>query len=85
MKPLKDNVLVVDSGEKNNTTASGIILQTDLDKGSSKPGIAMAVGPDAKSVKAGDKIALRWDKGLPITVEGNKAILISEEFIEAIY
>lgn len=84
MKPLKNNILVVDTGEDTKTTASGIILQTDIETGS-KPGFVLAVGPDVESVKVQDKIALEWNKGLPITLNGEKAILISEEFVKAVY
>ena len=85
MRPLKNNLLVVDAGEENKTTAAGIILKTDLDKGSSKPGIVMAVGPDVKHVKVRDKIALQWEKGLPIMIQGEKALLIEEDYIKAVY
>ena len=85
MKPLKNNILVVDAGEDTKTTAMGIILTEDPDKGSSKPGVAVAVGPEVETVKVGDKIALEWNKGLPITVKGEKAILIQEDFVRAVY
>lgn len=84
MKPLKNNILVVDTGEDTKTTSSGIILQTDVETGS-KPGFVLAVGPDVEAIKVQDKIALEWNKGLPITLEGEKAILISEEFVKAVY
>ena len=85
MRPLKNNILVVDTGESNKTTAAGIILQTEVDKGSSKPGFVLAVGPDVQVVEVQDKIALDWSKGLPITIEGEKAILISEDYVRGIF
>lgn len=84
MKPLKNYVLVVDAGEDNKTTSGGIILQTSVETGS-KPGFVIAVGPDVVAVEKATKVALDWSKGLPITVEGEKAILVSEEFIYGVY
>lgn len=85
MKPLKNNVLVVDAGENTKTTPMGIILTEDFNKGSSKPGIVVAVGPDVENVNVGDKIALEWNSGLPITIKGEKAILIKEVFVMGVY
>ena len=45
----------------------------------------LAAGPNTVAVKVSDKIALDWSKGMPITIEGEKAILISEDFIYGIY
>lgn len=85
MRPTKNYVLVADAGiEDNKTTAGGIILQTAVETGS-KPGLVLSVGPTAISVKALDKVALDWSKGMPITIEGEKAILISEDFIYGVY
>lgn len=84
MKPLKNYVLVADAGEDTKTTAGGIILQTDIDTGS-KPGFVVAVGPDVQNVKAADKIALDWGKGMPVTLQGEKVVLVSEDFIYGVY
>lgn len=84
MKPLKNYVLVVDAGEDTKTTAGGIILTDSIDTGS-KPGFVLAVGPDTLNVKKTDKVALDWGKGMPITIKGEKAILISEDFIYGVY
>lgn len=84
MKPLRNYVLVVDAGEESKTTAGGIILQTDIETGS-KPGFVIAIGPDVERVTKADKVALDWSKGMPITVQGEKAILVSEEFVYGVY
>ena len=83
MKPLTDYILV---GEltKENKTDGGIILTTKIDK-TSNPGVALAIGDEVKHVKKGDTVALDWSKGLPVTIQGQQAILISEEFIRGIY
>ena len=84
MKPLKNYVLVVDAGEDTKTTAGGIILTDNIETGS-KPGFVLAVGPDTLGVRKTDKIALDWSKGMPITIKGEKALLISEDFIYGVY
>ena len=86
MNPLKNFVLVVDAEEDNtNQTAGGIILSAPIDTKTSKPGFVIKVGPQVESVKPTNKIALDWSKGMPIMIEGEKALLISEQFIYGVY
>lgn len=85
MKPLRNNILVVDAGENTKTSPMGIILTEDFNKGSSKPGIVIAIGPGVENVNVGDKIALEWNNGLPMTIKGEKAILIKEDFVMGVY
>ena len=84
MKPLKNYVLVVDAGEDEKKTAGGLILTQSIDTGS-RPGFVVAVGPDVKNVNKTDKIALDWGKGMPITLQNEKALLISEDFVYGVY
>ena len=84
MNPTKNFVLVVDAGEDERTTKGGLILTASIETGS-KPGFVLAAGPNAVSVKPKDKVALDWGKGMPITLEGEKAVLISEDFIYGVY
>ena len=84
MKPLKNYVLVVDAGEDEKKTSGGLILTQSIDTGS-RPGFVVAVGPDVKGVNKTDKIALDWGKGMPITLQNEKALLISEDFIYGVY
>lgn len=84
MKPTKNFVLIVDAGEDTKTTTGGIILQTNVETGS-KPGFVLATGPNTVAVNPKDKVALDWSKGMPITLEGEKAVLISEDFIYGVY
>ncbi len=83
MKPLRNYILVAEA-KVENKTASGLILTTDVETGS-KPGYVLAVGPDSIYVRKGDKVAFNWAKGLPITVEGNKGVLVCEDDILGIY
>lgn len=86
MNPLKNFVLVVDAEDTNpNQTAGGIILSAPVDTKTSKPGFVINVGPQVENVKKKDKIALDWSKGMPITVEGEKALLVAEQFIYGVY
>lgn len=85
MKPLKNYILVVET-EKETTTAGGIVLAGDAQLTSgSKPGVAVAVGPDVVDVKAGDTIAVKWSDSLPVTVKGEKAVLLCEDAVYGIY
>lgn len=84
MKPLKNYILVVDAGVEKKTTESGIILTETIETGS-KPGFVIAIGPDVVDINKTDSVALDWGKGMPITVKGEKAILISEDFVYGIY
>ena len=84
MNPLKNYVLVVDAGEDQMKTKGGLILTQAIETGS-KPGFVLATGPDVKNVNKMDKIALDWGKGMPITLEGEQALLISEDFIYGVY
>ena len=83
MRPLGNHVLVVELPQEK-TTSSGIILTQKVDK-TTNPGVAMAIGDKVEYVKVGDQVALDWSKGLPVTVKGEQAILISEEFIRGIF
>lgn len=83
MRPLKDYVLVAELPQEK-TTSAGIILTSKVDK-TTNPGVALAIGPEVEGVKVGEKLALDWSKGLPVTVENEQTILISEEFIRGVY
>jgi co-chaperonin GroES (HSP10) len=84
MKPLKNYVLVADLKEDNMKTAGGLILTQSMETGS-KPGFVIAIGPDVVNVNKTDKVALDWGKGMPITLENEKVMLISEDFIYGVY
>jgi co-chaperonin GroES (HSP10) len=65
-------------------TESGIILTQRVTTGA-LPGLVLEVGSLVEDIEQGNKVALDWAKGLPVTVEGVKCILVSDEFIRAIY
>lgn len=83
MKMLGNNVLIAEV-EKEQTTASGIILTEAIDKGS-KPGLVLAVSNAALSkVMSGNRVFLDWSKSMPVNVDGNAAVIIDAEHIKAI-
>jgi co-chaperonin GroES (HSP10) len=84
MKPLK-NYLLVGQKAKEEKTAGGIILGgADIETGS-KPAVVLAIGPDVTQVKIGDQLVVKWSEGLPVTVQGEPRVIISEEFVYGIY
>lgn len=83
MKMIGTNVLVTET-EVEKTTAGGIILSTEVKKGS-KPGLVLAISPDADGiVNKGDRIFLDWAKSMPVDVEGNMAAIVDLEHIKAV-
>jgi len=81
--PLKDKVLVAEN-KKENTTASGIVIEGAGGLGESKTGTVLAVGPDVKDVKVGDVIYLEWNKAQVVTIDGAQRVMIKEENIVAV-
>ena len=81
LQPLGDYVVAV--GEEAETkTASGIYLP---EKAAEKPKTAkvVAVGPNAKQVKNGDRIVYKSFSTTEVKVEGEEYILVKEEDILA--
>ena len=86
MKPTQNYVLVAVTGEDNTKSPpGGIILHPAVEVKSSKPGFVLAVGPDVYGVKPEDKVALEWSKAMPVMLNGEKVVLIAEDFIYAVY
>jgi len=81
--PLKDKVLVAEN-RKENTTASGIVIEGAGGLGESKTGTVLAIGPDVKDVKVGDVIYLEWNKAQVVTIDGAQRVMIKEENIVAV-
>jgi co-chaperonin GroES (HSP10) len=72
LKPLNDNVLVIEMNFKERITSSGIILPTDDGKTTGiRPrwGQVYAIGPNQTDVNPGDWICVahgRWTRGIEI-------------------
>jgi len=81
--PLKDKVFVAEN-RKENTTASGIVIEGAGGLGESKTGTVLAIGPDVKDVKVGDVIYLEWNKAQVVTIDGAQRVMIKEENIVAV-
>ena len=89
LRPLRNNVLVSDMGFEEQTTASGIVIQSDDGKSHGvKPRWARvwAIGPEQTEVKLGEWIYIehgRWTRGIKVEEDG-KEIVIRRVDTEAI-
>lgn len=81
IKPLADRVAMVREVAANQTT-SGIYLP---DNAKEKPVLAkvVAVGPDVKGVKTGDKVVYKEYSTTELKVDGTEYLLVKEEDILA--
>ena len=77
------NVLVTEA-TKENVSSGGIILQGQVSK-ASKPGLILAVGPEASHLEAGDRVFLKWNETLPVDVDGNAAAITDMANILAVH
>jgi co-chaperonin GroES (HSP10) len=81
LKPLHDNVLVTDMSFEEQTTASGIIIQSDDGKSHGvKPRWCRvwAIGPEQTDVKVGEWIYVdhgRWTRGIKVEDDGNEIVI----------
>ena len=81
LKPLHDNVLVTDMSFEEQTTASGIIIQSDDGKSHGvKPRWCRvwAIGPEQHDVKVGEWIYVdhgRWTRGIKVEDDGNEIVI----------
>jgi co-chaperonin GroES (HSP10) len=81
LKPLHDNVLVTDMSFEEQTTASGIIIQSDDGKShGEKPRWCRvwAIGPEQTDVKVGEWIYVdhgRWTRGIKVEDDGNEIVI----------
>lgn len=81
LRPLRDNVLVTDMSFEEQTTASGIIIQSDDGKTHGvKPRWAKvwAIGPEQQDVKVGEWIYVehgRWTRGVKVEEDGKEIII----------
>lgn len=82
LHPLSDRV-VVKKAEPAEKTASGILLAGNQNE---KPAYAIveSVGPDVKSVKAGDKIIFKEYSTTDVKFESQEYLIVREEDILAI-
>jgi co-chaperonin GroES (HSP10) len=81
--PLKDRVLVAEN-KKNDTTASGIIIE-GVRTGETARATILAVGPDVTEVKVGDVVLIDWSKASPVRVGDVQRAMLKEEDILAVF
>ena len=81
LRPLRNTVLVSDMGFEEQTTASGIVIQSDDGKSHGvKPRWARvwAVGPEQVEVKLGEWIYIehgRWTRGIKVEENGEDIVI----------
>ena len=81
LRPLHDNVLVTDMSFEEQTTASGIVIQSDDGKSHGvKPRWARvwAIGPEQTEVKLGEWIYIehgRWTRGIKVEENGEDIVI----------
>jgi chaperonin GroES len=83
VRPLGKKVLIAEN-KREDTTASGIILEGTQGLGESKTGTVLAIGPEVKAVEVGNKVLLMWNKGAVVTIDGAQRVMILEEDIVAV-
>ena len=83
VRPLGKKVLVAEN-KRENTTASGIIIEGRDVQGESKTGTVLAIGPEVTAVQVGDKVLLEWNKAQVVTVDGAQRVMLLEENIVAV-
>lgn len=83
MRVLHDNVLVTQEEKKETTTASGLILSTDVTTGH-KPAKVIAVGDDVP-IEPYTTVYLDWSKSMPVELDGVKCAVVKYEDIKLIW
>ncbi|MEI7510564.1 MAG: co-chaperone GroES [Candidatus Peregrinibacteria bacterium] len=71
--------VVVEPAEKESTTSFGIILAETMSKEKPQKGKVIAVGPDAKAVKAGDTVLFKKYSPTEIEIEDKTYFILDEE------
>jgi co-chaperonin GroES (HSP10) len=81
--PIKDRVVLVRL-KKKMTTASGIILERDVE-GEADKGQVLAIGPDVTLVQVDDKILIDWNKAGATTINGVPTYVVLEQDIIGVF
>ena len=81
--PLHDKIYIAEA-KKKEQSASGIILTSDRG-GDTTPAVVLAIGPEVKEVKIGDRIIIDWSKSAAVTVDGVQRAVIREQDVIAVF
>ena len=84
IRPMNDRVLVAEN-KKEQTTASGIVIEGTRGTGDTAKATVLAIGPEVKDVKVGDVVLLDWAKASPVKVGDVQRAMIKEENIIAVF
>ena len=83
LEMIGSKVLVTEATQES-TSAGGIILQGAVSK-AAKPGLVLAVGPEATHLKAGDRVYLKWPEAMAVDVDNKAAAIIDMAHILAVH
>jgi co-chaperonin GroES (HSP10) len=83
LEMIGSKVLVTEATQES-TSAGGIILQGAVSK-AAKPGLVLAVGPEATHLKAGDRVFLKWPEAMPVDVDNKSAAIVDMAHILAVH
>jgi chaperonin GroES len=75
--------VVVEPHEKEETTASGIVIAETASKEKPQRGKVISAGPDVKSLKAGDEILFKKYSPTEIEIDNKEYLILDEEDILA--
>ena len=81
--PLHNKIYIAET-KKTEQSASGIIL-TGNKGGDTVAALVLAIGPDVKDVKVGDKIMIDWSKCQAVTVDGIQRAVIKEDDVIGVF
>lgn len=77
LEPLKDRIVVKRTELAEIVRDSGLIVTKDLQE-RPQDGTVLAIGPEVKDVKVGDKIMFGKQDGTIVAIEGTDAIIMRE-------
>lgn len=80
VKPLKKKVLLAEV-KRENTTDSGIVIESAQGLGESKSARVLAIGPEVTMVNVGDTVYLEWNKAQVVTIDGAQRVMVDEDNI----
>jgi chaperonin GroES len=83
LKPIKNNI-IVELIQKENVTASGIVLTSTNSEEASR-GKVIAIGPKVLDIKEGDTVLPNWNKATKTKYNNQELYIVSEEEIVLIF
>jgi chaperonin GroES len=79
--PRKKQILVKPDGDESRMTESGLYKPDTVEQEKKAVGTVVAVGPDVKDIKKGDRVIYGIFAGDPISLDGKDYKFVDEEFV----